>query len=136
MVLLSPWLDLTVTAASFRVNAGTDPLFGTESAQAAADLYLQGLDPRHPLASPLFAEVDGFPPCLVSVGTGEVLLDDSRRFARKLERAGCDCRTIEIAGMDHVAVVRGFDLPGAAQTFAAIIGFVDHVAGKARPGED
>lgn len=137
VVLLSPWLDLTVTAASFEANADLDPLFGAESARIAADLYLQGLDLRHPLASPLFAEVDGFPPCLVSVGTGEVLLDDSRRFARKLEAAGCDCRVIEIAGMDHVAVVRGFELPGAAQTFAAIVGFVDHVAGgKPRPGED
>lgn len=137
LVLLSPWLDLTVTAPSFQVNAETDPLFGTQSARLAAELYLQGLDPRHPLASPLFADVAGFPPCLVSVGTGEVLLDDSRRFAGKLEATGCDCRLVEVEGMDHVAVVRGLDLPGAAETFAAIADFVERIADAGpRQGED
>jgi acetyl esterase/lipase len=127
IILLSPWLDLTVTAPSYAANAASDPLFGTESAQIAADLYLQGFEARHPLASPLFADPAGFPPCLVSVGTGEVLVEDSRRFAAKLAASGCDCRLVEIAGMDHVAVVRGADLPGARETFAAMADFIDGI---------
>lgn len=127
VVLLSPWLDLTVTAASFAANGASDPLFGAESARIAAALYLQGGDPRHPLASPLFArdaQLAGFPPCLTSVGTGEVLHDDSQAWHRRLCAAGGDSRLLAIAGMDHVAVVRGARLPGAAETFAAVAAFV------------
>lgn len=140
LVLLSPWLDLTVTAASFTANAASDPLFGTASAQVAADLYLQGFNPHHPLASPVFAadrDLRGYPPCLISAGTGEVLLDDSLRFHARLEQLGCKSRLVAVEGMGHVAVVRGRDLPGSAETFAAVAGFVDdHISTRSRPGED
>lgn len=140
IVMLSPWLDLTVTAPSYASNAATDPLFGTESAQVAADLYLQGFDPHHPLASPVHcndADLAGFAPSLISVGTGEVLLDDALRFHSRLEAAGRPCRLVPIDGMEHVAVVRGFDLPGARETFAAVADFVDGIlAGSPRRGED
>lgn len=127
LVLLSAWLDLTVSASSFTANAASDPLFGAESARIAADLYLQGQDPRHPLASPVLAGealLTGYPPCLVSVGTGEVLLDDALRFHARLRAAGRDSRLLTVDGMDHVAVVRGAALPGSAETFAATVAFV------------
>lgn len=124
LVLLSPWLDLTVSAGAYAENAASDPMFSRESAQVAAELYLQGFDPRHPLASPLFAPVKGFPPTFTSVGTGEVLRDDAFEFHRRLAAAGVDARLSAINGMEHVAVVRSRDLPGAAQTFAAIVSFI------------
>lgn len=133
LVLLSPWLDLTVTAPSYAANAATDPLFGTESARIAADLYLQGCDPTHPLASPVHArnaDLAGYPPCLISVGTGEVLFDDALRFHARLVAAGCAAGLLALDGMDHVAVVRGMDQPGAAETFAAVAAFVDEHCGN------
>lgn len=139
LVLLSPWLDLTIIAPSFAANAATDPLFSAASAQVAADLYLQGFDPYHPLASPgliddavLAGLASRLAPSLVSVGTGEVLLDDARRFHARLVAVGAESRLVEIAGMDHVAVVRGADLPGAAETFAAVVSFVDGICAPAR----
>jgi len=128
LVLLSPWLDLTVTAPAYAENAATDPMFSTESASVAAELYLQGFDPRHPLASPLFAPVEGYPPTLISVGTGEVLRDDSLRFHARLVEAGVDARLSAIDGMDHVAVVRGMDLPGSRETFAEVCRFIADIA--------
>jgi len=127
LVLLSPWLDLTVSAPSYESNAATDPMFSTESASIAAELYLQGFDPRHPLASPLFADIAAFPPTLISVGTGEVLRDDSLRFHEKLRRAGASSQLSAIDGMEHVAVVRSFDLPGAAETFEAVASFLETI---------
>lgn len=124
LVLLSPWLDTTVTALSFAENAG-DPMFSKESAGVAAALYLQGQDAEHPLASPLLAPVAAFPPTLISVGLEEVLRDDSLRFHAKLTAAGVPCELSAIAGMEHVAVVRGLQMPGARETFAAIADFID-----------
>jgi len=127
LVLLSPWLDLTVTAPSYAANADTDPLFSKESADIAAELCLQGFDPKHPLASPLFAELTSFPPTLISVGTGEVLRDDALRFHEKLTALGAQVELSAIDGMQHVAVVQSPDLPGSAETFEALAAFVDGV---------
>ncbi len=125
LVLLSPWLDLRVTARSYETNATTDPMFSKESADIAAELYLQGFDPTHPLASPLLAEIACYPPTLISVGTGETLADDSLLFHDKLLAAGADSRLSAIDGMDHVAVVRGLEMPGSAETFEAVVALVE-----------
>lgn len=127
LVLLSPWLDLRVTADTYASNAATDPMFSKESADVAAELYLQGFDPTHPLASPLLAPIEAFPPTLISVGTGEVLFDDSRLFHDKLAAAGARSELRAIEGMEHVAVVRGLEMPGAPETFAAAVAFVERV---------
>ena len=129
LVLLSPWLDLRVSAESYAANAASDPMFSKESADIAAELYLQGFDPAHPLASPLLAPIAAFPPALISVGTGEVLYDDARLFHDKLAAAGLASRLCPVADMEHVAVVRGLDMPGAAETFAAVAAFVDEIIG-------
>jgi epsilon-lactone hydrolase len=129
LVLISAWLDQTVSAASFAANAASDPMFSRESARLASKLYLQGSDPLHPLASPLRAPLTGLPPVLVSVGAGEVLADDARGFHARLRAAGVASELIEIPGMEHVAVTRGADLPGSAETFAAIARFVDRIVG-------
>ena len=125
LVLISPWLDLTLASNCYQDNAGSDLLFSRAAAQAAVELYLQGASPYDASASPLFADVSGFPPTLISVGAGEVLADDSRRFHAALISAGAVAVLCEIADMEHVAVTRGFALGGGAQTFAAIIAFVE-----------
>lgn len=129
LVLLSAWLDLTVTSRFYEINAASDPLFSRLSATEAASLYLQGASPEHPLASPLFAAGTGFPPTFVSVGEGEVLVEDSRRFAAALEAVGVAATLSVVPGMEHTAVVRGAELTGAAETFAALAEFIDGVVG-------
>ena len=127
LVLHSPWLDLTVTSPSYDANAATDPLFSFASASEASELYLQGHDPRDPLASPLFAEVSGFPATLITVGTGEVLLEDSRGFHARLQEHRVPARLVEIGGMDHVAVTRDLSLPGSAEVFQLTASFMTEI---------
>lgn len=127
LLLLSPWLDVRVTAKTYASNAATDQMFSKESADIAAELYLQGFDPTHPLASPLLAPVEGLPPTLVSVGTGEVLLDDSLLFHERLAKAGVRSTLSAIDGMDHVAVVQSLAKPGAAETFEAVVELVESI---------
>ena len=132
LVLLSAWLDLTVTSPSYAANAATDPLFSREAAEEASALYLQGARAEQPSASPLLGPVDGFPPTLVSVGLGEVLAEDGLRFHAALQAAGVPARLCAIAGMEHTAVVRGLDKPGSPETFEAVAAFVDEVVSKPR----
>lgn len=124
LILLSAWLDLRVSSASYDTNANTDPLFSRDAARIASNLYLQGAAADHPAASPLLGPVQGFPPTFISYGTGEVLSDDSSALAAALTKAGVLVRCQAIAGMDHVAVTRGFGLTGAAETLDSIVAFV------------
>lgn len=127
VVLHSSWLDLTVTAEAFIANAASDPIFSFDAASAAADGYLQGHDPRHPLASPLFADITAFPSTLITVGTGEVLSDDSLRFHARLQQAGLAAELLAIDGMEHCAVTRSPEMTGAAETFARTAAFVEAI---------
>ncbi|WP_319641339.1 alpha/beta hydrolase [Novosphingobium sp. JCM 18896] len=127
LVMLSPWLDLTVSAPTYRSNAASDPLFSADTAETAALLYLQGTPADHPLASPLHASVHGFPPTLIVTGRGEVLLEDSIRMDARLRAEGVQSTLEVIAGMDHVAVTRGLTLPGAAQCLDHVTHFIDRL---------
>src|SRR2546421_9560646 len=44
--------------------------------------YLNGADPRSPLAAPLYADLAGLAPLLIQVGAAETLLDDALRLAK------------------------------------------------------
>jgi monoterpene epsilon-lactone hydrolase len=93
LVCMSPWTDLTCSAAS--LSAGIDPTVDAGYVGEMARSYLGDQDPRAPEASPLFADVRGLPPILLQVGGKDALLDDSRRFAEHCEAAGVDV-TLEV----------------------------------------
>jgi acetyl esterase/lipase len=81
--LVSPWVDLQMTGASLADKANVDPLISRPYLEELASAYLAGTDPAHPLVSPLHADLAGFPPLLVQVGSAETLLDDAVRIARR-----------------------------------------------------
>jgi len=83
--LASPWTDLTMSGASLEAKATVDPLIHKAYLEELADAYAPApLDRKNPLLSPLFADLRGFPPTLIQVGSDETLLDDAVRFARAL----------------------------------------------------
>src|SRR5215470_9789874 len=47
-----------------------------------ARMYLNGADPRSPLAAPIYADLTGLPPLLIQVGAAETLLDEATRLAK------------------------------------------------------
>jgi acetyl esterase/lipase len=89
-VCLSPWTDLANTGASVESRAAADPLLSPRELYTFARTYLGSTDPRHPLASPLYADLAGLPALLVHVGGAEILLDDSVRFVERARAAGVD----------------------------------------------
>ena len=124
LVLFSPWLDLTVSADSYQARAQSDMLFSAASATAAADLYLQGWDPRDPLASPLFADHHDFPPTLLFVGSEEVLLDDALALTNALSGAGSTVTLHSAAGMQHVWPTIWPELPESQTALRLLAAFV------------
>jgi acetyl esterase/lipase len=66
-----------------------------------ARIYLNGADPRCPLASPVFGDFSQFPPLLIHVGTDEVLVGDAVALARQASLAGSDVTLRVWAQMIH-----------------------------------
>jgi monoterpene epsilon-lactone hydrolase len=84
---ISPWVDLENDSPSMTTKAAVDPLIQKPYLMELAKAYLGAAPPRTPLASPLFADLEGLPPVLIQVGSAETLLDDSVQLCGALGSA-------------------------------------------------
>ena len=99
----SPGLDHTRTGTTMNTKAGADPFFTREGLGHTGAMYVGGHDPNQPLLSPaVHADLTGFPPILLQVGTNELLLDDSVRLAERAREADVDVILDITAGVPHV----------------------------------
>lgn len=121
-ILLSPWLDLTLSGASMQGKAKADPILSAQDLRKYAAYYAGDTDLADPLASPLFADLAGLPPLLIQVGTEEVLLDDALRFAQKAEEAGVHVTLGTWNGLFHVFQMFPF-LPETIEAVEQIANF-------------
>ncbi len=86
LILGTPEIDLTESGDSFHTNLGVDP--SLRSLMPVNLLYANGHDLAHPYLSPLFGELAGFPPTLLTTGTRDLYLSNTVRMHRKLRAAG------------------------------------------------
>ena len=125
-VLISPFLDLTVSGASITERAQLDPIFTPDMIRRFATVYLNGADPREPTASPLFASHAGLPPLLIQTGGAELLLSDSERLATDAAEAGVRV-TLQIADeLPHV-YHGAIDTPETANATSQIADFIQQL---------
>lgn len=114
-VFISPLLDFTASGASVDLYDGKDVAVSRGSIANLCEAYLQGHDPRDPLASPVFAELHGLPPALFLVGSTEVLLDDSNRAALAITEQGGTAEVSLYDDMVHVWPLFSSMLPEGVQ---------------------
>jgi acetyl esterase/lipase len=123
-VLMSPMLDMTLTGESFTTRAGVDPLISQAGLQAAVNLYRADNDSRHPLLSPVYADLRGLPPLLIQVGGHELLLSDSTRLADRAALAGGEVVLHVWPEMWHVFQGWASELPEAQAALQEIGAFI------------
>jgi epsilon-lactone hydrolase len=123
-VCLSPWVDLEGIGESMTTRAKADPIVQREGLAGMAQAYLQGKDPRSPLAAPLYADLKGLPPLLIQVGDAETLLDDSNRLAARAKAAGVEVKLEVWPEMIHVWQLFASFLPEGQQAVDVIGKFV------------
>ena len=124
-ICLSPWVDLTNSGGSMNTRDKQDPWLNKEDLDECAAAYLPHQNLKTPLASPLFADLDGLPSTMILVGTREVLLDDSLRLAAKLDQAHVDTKLVVFEDMIHVWPLLVTRVPEADQAIAEIAAFLD-----------
>jgi monoterpene epsilon-lactone hydrolase len=101
VMLMSPWVDMTVSNETFETNRTTEAFFYKEVVEALASFYLAGTDPEDPLASPLFADLSGLPPTYIQVGGDETLLGESLQFEQNARKADVDVQAEVFPGQQH-----------------------------------
>ena len=123
-VCISPWIDMEGTGESMKTKASVDPMVQKEGLLQMAAIYLNGQDPRSPLAAPLHADLKGLPPLLIHVGETETLLDDATRLAERAKAAGVKVSLEIWPEMIHVWHLFAAVLPEGQQAIDGIGKFV------------
>lgn len=86
VIAISPWVDLTMSGASYQENLSSDPTLSCEFLQYCVQCYTQ--EPEGSLLSPLFGDLSGFPPSVVFADGEELLLSDAQQMHRNLTKQG------------------------------------------------
>lgn len=93
-ICISPWADLTMAGDSYTANA--EAVATRDRLAGYVKLYLHDdKDVRHPLVSPIFADLSGLPPLLIQVGAAEPFYDDSIKLDVAAKTCGVES-TLEI----------------------------------------
>ncbi|MCY3709582.1 MAG: alpha/beta hydrolase [Caldilineaceae bacterium] len=100
-VLLSPWTDLLGTGHSVQSRARQDPWLRPAGIPLLANRYRGSVPADHPLISPLYGDLKGFPPLLIHAGSDEILRDDATRLEAGARSAGVDVTSKIWMGMWH-----------------------------------
>jgi monoterpene epsilon-lactone hydrolase len=131
LVLLSPLLDLRLTAPSLDSNAETDPQLPRWLVEQMVTAYRGNADPGDPAVSAVLGSLEGLAPTLVQAAPHEALADDARLLARRADEYGA---TVELQwwnGMIHVWHQFAPRLQEATEALVAVGAFLDALE---RPG--
>jgi acetyl esterase/lipase len=110
LVLMSPLADLAASSQTYESRAGRDPKLTQASIRARVKDYAGDARLDDPVLSPSRADLTGFPPTLIQVGTNEVLLGDALQLANRAAHDDVDVTLQVTSGVPHVF-----------QAFAAIL---------------
>ena len=123
----TPMSDVTKTGDSFYTNEMVDNvLVSRDGFCAAATLvYAHGHDLKDPLLSPVYGDMQGFPPAILTTGTRDLLLSNTVRVHRKLRRAGVEAQLEVYEGQSHAQYQFDDRVPETKEAFGEIAAFFD-----------
>ncbi|KAJ7446386.1 Alpha/Beta hydrolase protein [Mycena galericulata] len=135
-ILMSPWVDLTMSCDSWESNAPFDvvPVPTATNHMNPIALYLGDQVDKyltHPYASPLFGDFAGLPPMLIQAGDAEVLRDEIALLAHKATRAGVAVRHELYEDAVHIFQTYPF-LDASRRAFMSIGDFVRTLSAQAK----
>lgn len=121
----SPMSDATQSGDSFQTNKMVDNVLVSPDGfcNAATRFYANGHDLADPLLSPLFGDMHGFPPTILTTGTRDLLLSSTVRVHRKLRNAGVEAFLQVFEAQSHSNFGNDERIPENREALAEIAGF-------------
>lgn len=127
----TPMSDATGAGDSFQTNAMVDNVLVAVDGfcHAATVFYANGHSLADPLLSPVYGDVRGFPPTILTSGTRDLLLSNTVRMHRALRNAGVEASLQVFEAQAHAYYNRDDTAPETREVFGEIAAFFDkHLA--------
>jgi len=123
----TPMSDVTKAGDTFYTNEMIDNVLVSRDGfcDAGTKVYAAGRDLKDPLLSPVYGDMAGFPPTILTSGTRDLLLSNTVRVHRKLRQAGVDAILQVYEGQSHAHYLRDDTAPETKEVFAEIAAFFD-----------
>jgi acetyl esterase/lipase len=128
----TPMADVTKTGDSFYTNEMVDNVLVSRDGfcDAATVVYAHGASLRDPLLSPVYGDMHGFPPAILTTGTRDLLLSNTVRVHRKLREAGVEAQLEVFEGESHAQYQFDDRVPETKEAFGEITAFFDKHLGR------
>ena len=104
LVLLSPWLDASLTNPDARQAGAADPSLAEAGLLYAARLWADDLSLEDSAVSPLYGDTRGLCPITVVTGTADLLYPDCEKLAAACQQSGTDFSMLVVRGAFHVFI--------------------------------
>lgn len=119
VILLSPWLDATLSNPEVPSFDRIDPFLGIEGLKYAGQVYARNVDPRSYLVSPVYGSLKDLAPISLFIGTRDLLLPDCRKLRDRAEAEGVKLNYREYDAMLHDWML--ISLPESKQALKEIV---------------
>jgi monoterpene epsilon-lactone hydrolase len=125
LLLISPWVDLTISTPDTHEVTLTDPWLFIGKMQAYAGWWAGSPDDLgRPEVSPGLGNLAGLPPALMFFGTRDSLAPGGRLLTRRAREAGWPLTSIEEPGLIHVYPILPF-IPEAGVAWRQTLDFLN-----------
>ena len=119
MILLCPWLDVTMTNPDMAAIEKKDSLLSRKALTSAGKHYAREADRKNPLISPLYGVFEGLAPIHLFAGTHDQLTADARKLNELLKNSNVRFYYHEVDHMFHVWML--FPIPEAEKVLCQIV---------------
>jgi len=119
VVLLSPWLDATLSNPEIAAVDRVDPFLGVEGLKFGGAVYARDVDPKSYLVSPVYGSLQNLAPITLFIGTRDILYPDCRRLWNNANAEGVKINFREYKDMVHNWMLG--PMPEARHAIAEII---------------
>ncbi len=119
LMLIAPWLDLTLTNPEIPEFEKNDPMLARYGPAEIGKLYAGDTDPNHYMLSPINGEIRGLGQITIFIGTHDILCPDARRFRDLAEEQNVAINYFEYHMMNHCFPL--FPIPEAKEAMTQMV---------------
>ena len=102
IILLSPWLDITLTNPDVEKIDARDPFLSARALRKAGLAFAGDAEPHQPMLSPVNGSLHGLGEISVFIGSRDLLVADARRLQRIAQEQSISLNYREYPDMIHV----------------------------------
>jgi len=108
IILLSPWLDVTLDNPEIPKSDQTDPFLSAKALRKAGLVFAGSSDPHNPMLSPINGSLEGLRGISLFIGSCDLLAVDARRLRNRALEQNVPINYREYEEMGHVWMLLNF----------------------------